>query len=103
MDERDAAQDRLLQDLTEGQRGALASGGRINTQKAAELVIADFRSLHIGRVTLETPEQFARWLKAGLKADADRATRKNKLREDGHIRPERKPKVDQRGMAGKKR
>lgn len=95
-------EDTLLEHIGR-QRGALASGGRINVQKAAELVIADFRSLHIGRVTLETPEQFARWLKAGLKADADRAARKNKLREDGHIRPERKPKVDQRNAARKSR
>lgn len=95
-------EDTLLEHIGR-QRGALASGGRINVQKAAELVIADFRSLHIGRVTLESPEQFMRWLKAGLKADADRAARKNKLREDGHIRPERKPKVDQRAAPGKKR
>ena len=84
-------------------RGAIGSGGTINWQKAAELLIADFRSGVLGRITLETPEQFARWLKAGLKADADRAARKNKLREDGHIRPERKPRVDQRGAPGKKR
>ena len=72
-------------------RGALAGGGRVNIQKAAELVIADFRALHIGRITLETPEQFARWLKAGKQADAERAARKKKLREEGHISPERKP------------
>ncbi|MBE0587681.1 MAG: ribosome biogenesis GTPase YlqF [Hydrogenophaga sp.] len=75
------------------QRGALAGGGKVNMQKAAELVIADFRGQHIGRITLETPEQFTHWLKAGLQADADRATRKQKLREDGHIRAERKPKT----------
>jgi ribosome biogenesis GTPase A len=85
------------------QRGALASGGRVNLQKAAELVIADFRALHIGRITLETPEQFARWLKAGLKADADRAARKKQLREEGHISSERKPKAGQRATARKPR
>lgn len=97
-----AHEDELLEAIGR-QRGALMGGGKVNVQKAAELVIADFRALHIGRITLETPELFGRWLKAGLQADADRATRKNKLREDGHIRPERKPKVDQRAAGRKSR
>ena len=49
------------------------------------------------------PEQFARWLKAGKQADAERAERKKKLREDGHISPERKARVDKRAGAGKPR
>ncbi len=57
-------------------RGALAGGGAVNTQKAAELLIADFRSGALGRITLETPDEFTRWLGAGLKADADRDARK---------------------------
>ena len=58
------------------QRGAMQSGGRINTTKAALLVIHDFRSQALGRITLETPEEFAVWLKEGKKADAERALRK---------------------------
>ncbi len=58
------------------QRGAVQSGGRINTTKAALLVIHDFRSQALGRITLETPEEFAVWLKEGKKADAERALRK---------------------------
>ena len=54
------------------QRGALVSGGRVDAQKAAELVIADFRAAHMGRITLETPEQYLAWLKAGKAADAER-------------------------------
>lgn len=42
-------------------RGAVLSGGRLNMQKAAEAVIHDFRSGTLGRITLETPEEFARW------------------------------------------
>lgn len=57
-------------------RGALAGRGTVNLQKAAELVIADFRSGALGRITLETPEEFGRWLNAGRKADADRQVRK---------------------------
>lgn len=58
------------------QRGAVQSGGRVNTTKAAELVIHDLRSGALGRITLETPEEFASWLQQGQKADAERAARK---------------------------
>lgn len=57
-------------------RGALAAGGHVNAQKVAELLIADFRSQLLGRITLESPEQFGRWLAAGLKADALRQSQK---------------------------
>jgi ribosome biogenesis GTPase A len=57
-------------------RGAMQSGGRVNTTKAAHIVIHDFRSGALGSVTIETPEQFAQWLAEGKKADAERAVRK---------------------------
>ena len=55
------------------QRGAIQSGGRVNTTKVAEIVIHDFRSAALGRLTLETPEEFALWLAEGKKADAERS------------------------------
>ncbi len=58
------------------QRGAMQSGGRVNTTKASLLVIQDFRSQALGRLTLETPEEFAAWLKEGKKADAERSLQK---------------------------
>ncbi len=58
------------------QRGAIQSGGRINTTKAADIVIHDFRSAALGRITLETPAEFAAWLALGEQADAERAVRK---------------------------
>ena len=57
-------------------RGAVQSGGRIDTTKAAKIVIQDFRANTLGRVTLETPDEFAQWLKQGKQADAERAVRK---------------------------
>ena len=51
-------------------RGALLSGGRINYQKAAELVLTDFRMGAIGRITLETPNQWEIWLKAARQKEA---------------------------------
>jgi ribosome biogenesis GTPase A len=62
------------------QRGALLGKGRINTQKAAEIVIGEFRSATLGRITLETPEEFAEWLAAGLQLDAERLARKEARR-----------------------
>jgi ribosome biogenesis GTPase A len=58
------------------QRGALLGKGRINTQKAAEIVIGEFRSATLGRITLETPEEFAQWLAKGQQLDAERLAKK---------------------------
>lgn len=61
-------------------RGALLPGGRLNAQKAAETLLTDFRSGVLGRITLETPDEFARWLAVGLEAEAQlEAARKKKL------------------------
>jgi ribosome biogenesis GTPase A len=73
-------------------RGALAAGGKVNMQKAAELLIHDFRSGALGRITLETPEEYARWLAEGKKLDAERQLRKEELAREGHIRAPRTPK-----------
>jgi ribosome biogenesis GTPase A len=43
------------------------------------LVIHDFRSAALGRLTLETPEEFTVWLVEGHKADAERAIRKEAI------------------------
>ncbi|MEO5672183.1 MAG: ribosome biogenesis GTPase YlqF, partial [Ramlibacter sp.] len=58
------------------QRGALLGKGKVNTQKAAEIVLTEFRSATLGRITLETPAQFAEWLAAGQLLDAQRLAKK---------------------------
>jgi ribosome biogenesis GTPase A len=63
-------------------RGAIQSGGRVNTTKASEIVIHDFRSAALGRLTLETPAEFSQWLASGLKADAERAEKKAALQKE---------------------
>jgi ribosome biogenesis GTPase A len=68
--------DESLLEAIARQRGAIQSGGRVNTTKAAEIVIHDFRNAALGCLTLETPEEFALWLAEGKKADAERAQRK---------------------------
>ena len=59
-------------------RGAVMRGGKVNLQKASELVLNDFRSGDLGRVTLETPELFAAWTEAGIEAEAARPGRKKR-------------------------
>jgi ribosome biogenesis GTPase A len=73
-------------------RGAIQSGGRVNTTKAAEIVIHDFRSAALGRLTLETPLEFAEWLASGLQADADRALRKEALQKEKKTARKAKPR-----------
>jgi ribosome biogenesis GTPase A len=72
-------------------RGALMAGGHVNLQKAAEIVINDFRVGAWGRITLETPAEFAAWQSAGAEREAERLARKRQR--------EAKP-VPQRDAAG---
>ena len=67
-------------------RGALQGGKRVNLQKAAEIAIYDFRAAVMGRITLETPEEFAQWLAAGQILDAQRQVKKDAIELDRRIR-----------------
>jgi len=58
------------------QRGALLGKGKINTQKAAEIVITEFRTKVLGRITLETPAEYAQWLADAQVQEAARAEKK---------------------------
>ena len=97
----DITEDVLLEHIGR-KRGALLSGGRINLQKAAELVIHDFRSAAMGRVSLETPLEFAAWLKEGKQLDAERQLRKDALREAGHIRKKPAAKTNNKAKPAKR-
>ena len=54
------------------QRGLVRQGGHIHLQKAAEVVLNDFRANAYGRITLETPAQHAGWLADAALAAADK-------------------------------
>jgi ribosome biogenesis GTPase A len=73
-------------------RGALLPGGKINLQKAADLVIHDFRSAVMGRTTLETPQEFSQWLSHGQKLDAERQVKKDAIELDRAIRFKKVPR-----------
>lgn len=72
-----ALHDDELLTLIGKKRGAVMSGGRVNLQKAAELVLTDFRDVSIGRITLETPAEFEIWLAEGQQKDAERQAKKD--------------------------
>ncbi len=77
-------------------RGALQSGKSVNWQKAAEIAIYDFRSAVMGRISLETPEEFARWLAAGQTLDAQRQLKKDAIELDRKIRFKQVPRPGSR-------
>jgi ribosome biogenesis GTPase A len=76
------------------QRGALLGKGKINTQKAAEIVITEFRTATLGRITLETPEEFERWLAAGQALDAERLAKKEARSRKKHPKKEPAPNAE---------
>ncbi len=57
-------------------RGAMQGGGRVNLQKTAEIVLTDFRSAILGRITLEVPAEFEAWSAVAAVQEAERAARK---------------------------
>ncbi len=57
-------------------RGAMLGGGRVNLQKAAEIVMTDFRTATLGRITLETPAEFEAWRAAAALLEAEREAKK---------------------------
>jgi ribosome biogenesis GTPase A len=66
-----SSDDALLADIAR-KRGGLMAGGQLNLQKAAEIALNDFRSGAWGRITLEAPADFERWLAEGQAQDAAR-------------------------------
>ncbi len=84
--------DEDLLDAIGRQRGALLGKGRVNLQKAADIVMHDFRGGALGRITLETPEQFAQWLAAGQVLDAARQVKKDAIEQQRLIKFKKIPR-----------
>ncbi|OQS34453.1 ribosome biogenesis GTPase YlqF [Chromobacterium haemolyticum] len=66
-------QDWQVLEMIGRKRGAVQSGGKINVQKAAEIVLTDFRDGNIGRITLERPAEWLAWEKRAKELAAIRA------------------------------
>ena len=91
-----ALTDEQLLDAIGRHRGALQGGQKVNLQKAAEIAIYDFRSAVMGRITLETPDEFAQWLATGQTLDAQRQLKKDAIELDRKIRFKQVPRPDLR-------
>ncbi len=94
-----ALTDEQLLDAIGRKRGALRAGQQIDLQKAAEIVIGDFRTCTLGRITLETPTEFAQWLAAGQMLDAARQVKKDAIELDRKIRFKQVPRPNPRQQA----
>ncbi len=70
-----ASDDAVLAEIGR-KRGGLRAGGQLNKQKAAEIAINDFRAGAWGRITLESPADFARWRATGQALEAERLARR---------------------------
>ncbi len=68
-------------------RGGLLGKGKVNLQKAAEIILTEFRSATLGRITLETPNEFAQWLAVGQAADAARQAKKDGRKNKKRLEP----------------
>lgn len=98
----DGAADMTDEQLLEAigrKRGALQGGQRVNLQKAAEIAIFDFRAAVMGRISLETPAEYAQWLTLGKTLDAQRQLKKDAIELDRKIRFKQIPRPDKRGQS----
>jgi ribosome biogenesis GTPase A len=86
VDDIPSSHDDMLMEEIGRRRGAVIGGGRVNMQKAAEIIINDFRSAALGRITLESPSEFEAWLAEARvreeKLQAERAERNQKRKSD---------------------
>ncbi|QDL55076.1 ribosome biogenesis GTPase YlqF [Rhodoferax aquaticus] len=84
--------DEQILDVVARKRGGLMAGGKLNLQKAAEVAIYDFRAGSLGRITLETPPEYAEWLAHGQKLDAERQVKKDAIEQARLIRLKKIPR-----------
>jgi ribosome biogenesis GTPase A len=74
--------DKLL-DVLANKRGCIMSGGVIDRQKISEIVIQDFRDGKIGKISLETPELWDKWISEFVEEEEQ-----STAEEEMHTRPE---------------
>ncbi len=75
----EGARDEAVLEAIALRRAAFAGKGRPDLHKAAEILIHEFRAGTLGRLTLETPEEFAAWEAQAQLRDAERQARKDAI------------------------
>lgn len=86
LDDIDGLQDWQVLELLGRKRGAVLSGGRVNIQKAAEIVLTEFRDGLIGRITLERPNEWVVWEKRAKELAAQRAAEREAIEKEKEAR-----------------
>jgi len=80
-------------------RGAISPGGKFNRHKISELLVKEFRSGILGRISLETPAMIAQEQigldQVAARQAADKAARKQRFKE-GSLSPDKKERKEQR-------
>ena len=74
-----AAPDEELLTQIGRRKGALRPGGVVDLQKAAEALVADFRSGALGPISLETPDEYTGWLAQGHVREQERTAKKEQF------------------------
>ncbi len=76
--------EQALLELIGAKRGCLRSGGRVDLDRAAKILLTEFRDITIGRITLETPEmmevELVEMAELRAKKEAKLAAKKKKKR-----------------------
>jgi len=78
-------QDELsLLEMIGAKRGCLRAGGMVDLERAAKILLTEFRSSTIGRITLETPEMMERELVEMAEIRAEKAAKKEARKKKKH-------------------
>jgi len=72
--------EQLLLEAIGAKRGCLRAGGRVDLERAAKIVLTEFRDITLGRITLETPAMMEKELveMAEIRTEKEAARKKKK-------------------------
>ena len=73
-----------LLEMIGAKRGCLRAGGRVDLDRAAKILLTEFRDITIGRITLETPEMMETELIEMAKIRADKEAKEAKRKKKRH-------------------
>ncbi len=73
-----------LLEIIGAKRGCLRAGGMVDLDRAAKIVLTEFRDITIGRITLETPEMMEQELIEVAEIRAQKEAKKSARKQKKH-------------------
>ena len=73
-----------LLEMIGAKRGCLRAGGRVDLDRAAKILLTEFRDITIGRITLETPEMMEKELVEMAKIRAEKEAKQTARKKKRH-------------------